>query len=66
MAHPENKIVLIVSDIIGNLYKIDCCVSHDIETSYHQITSVGDEEYTGFQYSYEVTTIDLPILISDK
>ncbi|MBR2350337.1 MAG: APC family permease [Clostridia bacterium] len=66
VAHPENKIVLIVSDIIGNLYKIDCCVSHDIETSYHQIASVGDEEYTGFQYSYEVTSIDLPILISDK
>ena len=63
VAHPTNKLTLIVSDVIGNLYEIECHISYDIETSRHQIATVGDEEYTGFEYSYIVTSVGLPIFI---
>ena len=63
VAHPTDKLTLIVSDVIGNLYEIECHISYDIETSRHQIATVGDEEYTGFEYSYIVTSVGLPIFI---
>lgn len=63
VAHPTNKLTLIVSDVIGNLYEIECHISYDIETSRHQIATVGDEEYTGLEYSYIVTSVGLPIFI---
>lgn len=63
VAHPTDKLTLIVSDVIGNLYEIECHISYDIETSRHQVATVGDEEYTGFEYSYIVTSVGLPIFI---
>ena len=63
VAHPTDKLTLIVSDVIGNLYEIECHISYDVETSRHQIATVGDEEYTGFEYSYIVTSVGLPIFI---
>ena len=63
VAHPDKKLSLIVSDVIDNLYEIECHISYDIETSRHQIATVGDEEYTGFEYSYIVTSVGLPIFI---
>lgn len=64
VAHPDKILSLIVSDVIGNLYEIECHISYDFETSRHQIVTVGDEEYTGFEYSYVVTSVGLPIFIS--
>ncbi len=66
VAHTVNKLTLIVSDIIGNLYEIECHVAHKIETSRHQIVTVGDEDYTGFECSYIVTSVGLPIFISQN
>ena len=64
VARPDKKLSLVVSDVIGNLYEIECHISYDFETSRHQIATVGDEEYTGFEYSYIVTSVGLPIFIS--
>ena len=63
VAHTANKLTLIVSDVIGNLYEIECHVAHKIETSRYQITTVEDEDYTGFECSYIVTSVGLPIFV---
>lgn len=58
--HTENKLTLIVGDVIGNLYEIECHVAHKIETSRHQIATVKEEDYTGFECSYIVASVGLP------
>lgn len=60
-----DKIQLIVCDVIGNKYKIDCNITHIIKHNGMPITVThkSGKEYTGFEYSYIIETVSLPELI---
>lgn len=60
-----DKMQLIVCDVIGNKYKIDCNITHLIKNSGMPsiVTTEAGKEYTGFEYSYIIETVSLPELI---
>ena len=60
-----DKMQLIVCDVIGNKYKIDCNITHIIKHNGMPITVThkSGKEYTGFEYSYIIETVSLPELI---
>ena len=65
-AHPEQSIFLITSDMLGNKYKTECRLSLDVGVdSFRMATTVGDEEYIGYDYKCHVSSLDLPIIIEN-
>ena len=67
IAHPEQSLLLIVSDVLGNQYQITCHVTHKFNSRLLGIqTEINGEIFTGLEYSYVVTSADLPILIDEE
>ena len=62
----EESIYLIMSDVIGNRYKVAChlCFQADIH-SYRTIFTVAEQEYTGFGYCQAVTSVEVPSLMEE-
>lgn len=64
VAQPEQSILLIASDVLGNQYQIACNVTHKFDSHLLGIqTDINGEIFTGLDYTYVVTSVDLPVLI---
>ena len=64
-AKPETSIWLIVKDVLGNHYKIECPVSYKFNSNVIGIqTTVDGIELTALDYTYVVNTMGLPELIT--
>lgn len=67
MPQPEQSISLLVDDILGNTYEVNCPVSYSHDSMrLKTIATIGDVEYSGYDYEYIVSTAKLPVLIPDN
>ena len=67
VAQPEQSILLIASDVLDNQYEIACNVTHKFDSRLFGIqTEINGETFTGLDYTYAITSVDLPILIGKK
>lgn len=64
VAYPEQSIHLVVSDTLGHQYKIECHLTLESGTDrWRIVTTIDGEEYTGFEFPYMVSSIELPNLL---
>lgn len=67
VAQPEQSILLVVSDVLGNEYQITCNVTHKFDSNVFGIqTNIDGETFTGVNYSYVITSVALPELIDPE
>ncbi len=67
VARPEQSISLIASDVLGNQYQMTCNVTHKFDSRLFGIqTEINGETFTGIDYTYAITSVDLPILINPE
>lgn len=65
VAQPKQSIILIARDVLGNQYEITCNVTHKFDSRLLGIqTEINGETFTGFDYTYAITSVDLPVLIN--
>lgn len=61
VAYPEQSIHLVVSDTLGHQYKTECHLTLELGTDrWRIVTTIDGEEYTGFEFPYMVSSIELP------
>ena len=66
MPEPQKSITLILGDILGNDYEVVCPVTYGRDSvRLKSVATIGDKEYIGYDYSYIVSSADLPVLIKD-
>lgn len=64
VAYPEQSIHLVVSDTLGHQYKTECHLTLESGTDrWRIVTTIDGEEYTGFEFPYMVSSIELPNLL---
>ena len=64
VAYPEQSIHLVVSDTLGHQYKTECHLTLESSTDrWRIVTTIDGEEYTGFEFPYMVSSIELPNLL---
>ena len=64
VVYPEQSIYLVISDILGNQYKIECHLKLESGTDrWRMVTTIDGEEYTGIEFPYMVSSIELPNLL---
>ena len=67
VACPEQSISLIASDVLGNQYQLTCNVTHKFDSRLFGIqTEINGETFTGLDYTYAITSVDLPNLINPE
>ena len=67
VAYPEQSISLIASDVLGNQYQLTCNVTHKFDSRLFSIqTEINGETFTGLDYTYVITSVDLPNLINPE
>ena len=67
VAQPEQSILLIANDVLGNQYQIACNVTHKFDSRLFSIQAdINGETFTGFDYTYAITSVDLPVLINSE
>ena len=65
VAYPEQSIYLVISDTLGNQYKIECHLTLEPGADrWRLVTKIDGEEYTGIDLPYKVDSIDPPALIT--
>ena len=58
---------MIVSDVLGNEYVVECHINHQTDSSRHmQCTTNSGVELIGFSYTYVVDVAYVPKLMSEK
>ena len=64
VAYPEQTIFLVMSDTLGHQYKTECRLKLESGTDrWRIVTTIDGEEYTGFEFPYMVSSIELPNLL---
>ena len=64
VAYPEQSIHLVISDTLGHQYKTECHLTLESGTDrWRIVTTIDGEEYTGFEFPYMVSSIELPNLL---
>ena len=64
VACPDQSIHLVVSDTLGHQYKTECHLTLESGTDrWRIVTTIDGEEYTGFEFPYMVSSIELPNLL---
>ena len=64
VAYPEQSIHLVLSDTLGHQYKTECHLTLESGADrWRIVTTIDGEEYTGFEFPYMVSSIELPNLL---
>ena len=66
MAGPPKRVLVIVADILGNVYEVSfvICQDSNVPSECYKATMVDGEELTGFSKQYTLVNAMLPKLIN--
>lgn len=64
-SEPLQKLIMIIGDMLGNRYEIECSFSYKTLNSLIECTDDG-KEYTGLRSDYTVTSVSLPKFIQEE
>ena len=67
VSKPQSSISLIATDMLENKYEIICQVTYNFNSNLLGVqVNLDDEDFTGIQYSYKITSLELPMLIDEE
>lgn len=61
LAKEEKTLEIIASDILGNIYSLECKLNYLPSKNSMLGTTINEEDYKGVEYNYFITNINLPI-----
>lgn len=62
-----DKVVLIVSDIVGHLYNVDCFIVHRLKLNIpNEVQTENGKKFSVWEYDCFVQTISLPLYIGKE